>query len=125
LLAGLAPQLSGGEFVFCTVGRGALPVGVTPLGWFEEAEGTTVIVECAAAERAGLSFHGGWRPITLQVHSSLEAVGLLPVVTRALADAGIPCNAVSAFYHDHLFVPVAEAERAVAILTNLARAHMR
>ena len=43
--------------------------------------------------------------ITLDVHSSLESVGFLAAVSARLAAAGIPCNAVSAFHHDHLFVP--------------------
>jgi len=120
LLAGLAPQLSEGEFVFCTLRDGALPVGVKPLGRFTETEGDTVILERAAAERAGLRYQGSWRQITLQVHSALEAVGLLAAVTQALAAAGIPCNAISACHHDHLFVPAAEAEHARAVLTSLA-----
>ena len=122
LLAGLAPQLNAGEFVFGTRGSGALPAGLKPLGRFTEREGETVIVDRVAADGAGLEYQGIWRQITLQVHSSLEAVGLLAAVTRALADAGIPCNAISAYHHDHLFVPAAQAERAVQILADLAKA---
>jgi hypothetical protein len=121
LLAGLSPRLTEGEFVFCQLEGVALPTAVKPLGWFEETEGTTVIAKHEAAERAGLRFRGTWRRITLQVHSSLEAVGLLAAVTRALADAEIPCNAVSAFHHDHLFVPALQADRAMTVLKALAQ----
>jgi hypothetical protein len=43
-------------------------------------------------------------------------------VTRALAGAGISANPVSAFHHDHLFVPWAERLRALAVLEALSRA---
>jgi hypothetical protein len=58
--------------------------------------------------------------ITLEVHSSLEAVGFLAAVTRRLAEARIGANPVSAFFHDHLFVPADRAEEAVTILEQLA-----
>jgi hypothetical protein len=58
--------------------------------------------------------------ITLTVHSSLEAVGFLAAVTVPLAEAGISVNAVSAFHHDHLFVPVERAEDAQLLLQRLA-----
>ena len=42
------------------------------------------------------------RLITLTIHSSLTAVGLTAAFTTALGDAGISCNVVAAFYHDHI-----------------------
>ena len=57
--------------------------------------------------------------ITLDVHSSLEAVGLTAAVSAALAEENISCNVVAAYYHDHLFVPVADAERAMETLMRL------
>jgi hypothetical protein len=56
------------------------------------------------------------RLITLMVHSSLEAVGFLAVITERLAAAGISVNAISAYYHDHIFVPVDKAFQAMKIL---------
>ncbi|MEM1020616.1 MAG: ACT domain-containing protein, partial [Pseudomonadota bacterium] len=38
-----------------------------------------------------------------------------------LAANGISTNAVSAFYHDHLFVPESRADEAVALLEALAQ----
>ena len=57
--------------------------------------------------------------ITLAVHSSLEAIGFLAAITAQLADAGISVNAVSAFYHDHLFVPEHRASEALQLLQNM------
>jgi hypothetical protein len=62
------------------------------------------------------------RRITLTVPSALDGVGLTAAVATALADAGIPCNVVAAFHHDHLFVPAAMAKRAVRVLLDLQAA---
>jgi hypothetical protein len=60
--------------------------------------------------------------VTLTVHSALDAVGFLAAITTRLAAAGISVNAVSAFFHDHLFVPVGRAEETVEILCRMAAA---
>ena len=57
--------------------------------------------------------------ITLSVHSSLEAVGFLAAITARLANAGISVNAVSAFHHDHLFVPEHRASEALRLLQDM------
>ncbi|RWD18536.1 ACT domain-containing protein, partial [Mesorhizobium sp.] len=49
-----------------------------------------------------------------------EAVGFLAAITTRLAGAGMGVNPVSAFYHDHLFVPADRAEEAMAMLMELA-----
>jgi hypothetical protein len=58
--------------------------------------------------------------VTLTVHSALEAVGFVAAITTRLAAAGISVNAVSAFFHDHLFVPAERAEVTVEILSRMA-----
>lgn len=86
---------------------------------FREAEGTTLIVEEAAARRAGLATTFACRMITLRVHSSLEAVGFLATLATALAAEGIGVNPVSAYFHDHLFVPADKAGKAMDVLVAL------
>lgn len=121
LLSGMQPELGQGEFVFCLV-SGALEeyLGLDPLATFREDEGLTLLLHKATAEAAGLSFDGVYRQITLKVHSSLEAVGLAAAVSSQLADRGISANIIAACYHDHLFVPVDKAERALTALRGLA-----
>jgi hypothetical protein len=101
---------------------GALPnlTTVDPIGRFHEAEGTSLILTRAEAERLGLAGSATMRLITLTVHSSLEAVGLTAAVATALAEAGISANVVAAYHHDHIFVPAADAERALATLKALS-----
>ena len=117
LLRDMKPDMPDGIFVFCTIApEKEIPASITPLLTFREAEGTTLVIRQEEAERIGLSHQFPSRLITLTVHSSLEAVGFLAAITARLAEAGISVNAVSAFYHDHLFVPVHRADEALALL---------
>ncbi|EZP31445.1 ACT domain-containing protein [Pseudomonas sp. RIT288] len=120
LLRSMSPQLNAGEYVFCTLCDGQLPSGVEIVGSFREQEGLTVILERSQAEHAGFSFDYVAAWITLNVHSALEAVGLTAAFASALGKAGISCNVIAGYYHDHLFVGQADAERAMQVLRDLA-----
>jgi len=119
LLREINPELNDGEYVFCTLGAKDNPINLEPLGWFREREGMTVILSKAQADRLDLPYSSICAWITLNIHSSLEAVGLTAAVSQALTRAGISCNIVAAYYHDHLFVPVRDANRALEILKNI------
>jgi hypothetical protein len=58
--------------------------------------------------------------ITLRVHSSLSAVGLTAAFSAALTREGVSANVIAGYYHDHIFVPVADAARAMIALEGLA-----
>jgi len=118
LIRTMSPRLMPGLFVFATVE--AVPVGLDPIMTFREAEGITLIVPQDQATAAGLGGTFPSRMITLEVNSSLEAVGFLAAVAGKLAEAGIPVNPVSGFHHDHLFVPAERAEAAMTILKAMA-----
>ena len=119
LLRDIKPEMCDGIFVFCTIAEGVEISGaLRPLLTFREQEGTTLVLLREEAERAGLSYQFASRLITLTVHSSLEAVGFLAAITARLAEAGIAVNAVSAYYHDHLFVPEHRAGEALHLLQN-------
>ncbi|MBI5876679.1 MAG: ACT domain-containing protein [Chloroflexi bacterium] len=91
-----------------------------PLGMFCEDEGITVIATQAQADTAGLAYAGQWACITLTIHSSLTAVGFIAAISAPLAAAGLSINPVSAYYHDHLFVPWEVRKRAVQVLHEIA-----
>jgi hypothetical protein len=120
LLATMKPELQEGEFVFCTVSPESLGrLHIEPIGWFREAEGITLVVERNTADSMGLKYEFVSRMITLTVHSSLEAVGFLAVITNKLASSGISVNPISAYYHDHLFVPSEKAGMVMRLLNEL------
>ncbi|MFL1495332.1 ACT domain-containing protein [Pseudomonas antarctica] len=120
LLRSMSPQLNDGDYVFCTLPDNRIPEGCDVIGSFREREGLTLILKRQQAEQAGLAFDyiAAW--ITLNVHSALEAVGLTAAFAGALGKAGISCNVIAGYYHDHLFVGRSDAERALDVLRQLA-----
>lgn len=119
LLAEARPVLDPATYVFVTKPGGALPDDPAVIGTFREAEGLTLIAERGWAEREGLPHIFPCRRITLAVHSSLEAVGLMAAIASALAEAGISANPVAGYFHDHIFVPEEKADRALSTIANL------
>lgn len=119
LLTTMKPVLRRNAFAFCLVPAGK-QVPRDSFATIVEDEGTTVIVPLESAGREGLDPLYVAACITLTVHSDLAAVGFLAAVTAELAADGISCNAVSAVYHDHLFVPLDRGERALEIVSRLS-----
>ena len=121
LLKTMRPALNPGDYVFCVLPSLHVIDLNEVLLLFKEAEGYTVIVSKERADSLQLeySFVAAW--ITLSVHSALDAVGLTAAFSQALAAGGISCNAVAAFYHDHIFVGKKDAEKAMEILWQLAQ----
>ncbi|HEY6513373.1 MAG TPA: ACT domain-containing protein [Burkholderiaceae bacterium] len=122
LLSALQPRRNPGVMAFVAVPAGAADTTIAalePIATFREGEGVTLIVEESRARAAGLVvlLHAAW--LTLDVPSGLDAVGLTAAVAGALAGAGIACNVVAAAHHDHLFVPIARADDALAVLRAL------
>ncbi len=111
-----------GEYAFCVLDEDtykALPM--RPLCTFQEQEGLTVILEQEIADQLSLPYTYVGTLITLNVHSSLDAVGFLARITSKLAKAGISLNAFSPVYHDHIFVRPLEVERAMRLLRELSK----
>jgi uncharacterized protein len=120
MLKTMQPVHNPGAYVFCTV-PDIKNIDVTAIiCFFKEAEGYTVVLPQAMADQLQLPYHFVAAWITLTVHSSLEAVGLTAAFATALGNAGISCNTVAAFYHDHIFVPLPDADRAMAALLALS-----
>ena len=121
LLAGLDPEVAPGLLAYAELPPGAgVSAGLEPLAVLHEDEGATVIAAPDALRDAGLQPVFPCRRLVLRVRSALEAVGLTAAVATALAEAGIPCNVLAAFHHDHLLVPAERAEEALARLRALA-----
>lgn len=119
LLSTMQPELKHGRYVFTTTTR--VPVGCEPIALVREEEGTTLVLQQDQADEYDLSYDFVAAMITLRVHSSLHAVGLTAAVAQTLAAAGISCNVVAGYHHDHLFVPVEKGEQAMQLLLKRAQ----
>lgn len=123
LLGTMNPHLCDGVYVFATIDANYATDALCPLMQFSEDEGKTLILLKETADRAGIDYQFPSRLITLKIHSSLNAVGLLAVITTRLASVSMEVNPVSAFYHDHLFIPADRAKDAMMELIALANEH--
>ena len=119
LLRSMEPVLHDGVYAYCTVSHEAQIAAVASVVTVREPEGLTLVVSEEQAVAAGLPvlFRAAW--ITLTVHSDLDAVGLTAAFSSALGQAGISCNVVAGAFHDHLFVPVAQARKTLEVLRAL------
>lgn len=119
LLASLKPELQQGEYVFLTTAEVPNVDLSEAICTFREKEGLSVILprEIADQHHINYSFIASW--ITLNVYSSLESAGLTAAISNALNEENITCNAVAAFYHDHIFVAREDGERAMEVLKKL------
>ena len=122
LLRDMRPKRHAGEYVYCTVESKAHALQLDPLYMFAEEESVTVILLKDQADALNLFYPTTCAWITLTVHSSLEAVGLTSAVAKALTAAKISCNVVAAYYHDHLFIPLKDADQAMKVLLDLSGA---
>ena len=120
LIKGLSPKLNDGEYVFTSIKNIDLLNTSEVICTFKEKEGFTLILERSRADQLGLryNFIASW--ITLEVHSSLNAVGLTSLFTTELADNGISCNVIAGYYHDHIFVSTKDSLKTLGILKHLS-----
>lgn len=123
LLAAMEPVLSDDVLVFATMGAADIPETISPVMVFNEAEGTTLILKQDEAKTHGIDYEFPCRMITLNIHSSLDAVGFLAVITTHLAALDVGVNPVSGFFHDHLFIPHERAHDVMATLEALSATH--
>ncbi|MEX0298955.1 MAG: ACT domain-containing protein [Kordiimonas sp.] len=121
LVNSMQPELVDETYVYVTTQENRDWKVLKPKLVFEETEGTTLIVPMSMARLDELEYVFPCRMITLNIHSSLEAVGFMAAVATKLAAAGIGVNPVAGYFHDHLFVAADHAEDALVELRALAR----
>jgi uncharacterized protein len=119
LLGTMEPVLNPGTFVFASLAKGVIFDPTHIIASVREPEGLSVVVSEEDAKKGALPilFRCAW--ITLTVNSDLHAVGLTAAFSAALGDAGISCNVVAGAYHDHIFVPIKAAQKAMNRLYSL------
>ena len=121
LIANMEPILNEGEYVFVTVPTTEGIARNMPICEIKEKEGITVVLRKEDAETLKLPFEfiAAW--ITLNVHSSLEAVGLTAAFATQLGKHQISCNVIAGYYHDHIFVDGKDREKAMEVLKAMSQ----
>ena len=119
----MEPVLDERDFVFCS-----FPTldwdqmrELNPIGIFHEKEGVTFILDTKNAVDKKIDYLSVYRLITLNVHSSLDAVGLTAAFSAKLAEKNISANVVAGYFHDHIFVPEEKAEQALEAILELQK----
>ena len=89
------------------------------LATFQENGRLAVIAPKDYLDSLDIESEGPYAKLTIDVHTSLELVGLTAVMASKLAEHGISANVVAAFYHDHVFVQYDLREKATGLLESL------
>lgn len=123
LIASMTPVLTENEYVFATLETYDFEqvLLLNPISTFQEKEGLTVILTKEKADEFNISYSGVFKCITLNVHSSLDAVGLTAAVATKLTQSNISANVIAAYYHDHVFIALKDTEQALADLNALTQ----
>ena len=117
ILGALRPYVRQGSYVYVT---SANPPDIAFHARIVEDEGTTLVLDQAIADEHRLPYDGVFGWITLEAHTSMQAVGITAAVSTALARVGLSCNVLAGFYHDHLLVPIAHVDEAMDVLGGLS-----
>lgn len=122
LLKHMMPNLRPEEYVFLCFPSSAYgdQPELQPVATFVEEEGLTLVVPRELADQHQHSYTSVFRCITLQVHSSLEAVGLTAAFATQLTRYSISANVIAGFHHDHIFVGTNDASKAIDALHELS-----
>ena len=120
LLRNLSPELLDDEYVYASLPSDRL-AGLRVDASVREPEGLSIVLRRTEADRHGIEYGTAMRWITLTVESALDDIGMTAAFAAALTEAGISCNVLAGLHHDHLLVPAADADAAVAALQALSR----
>ncbi len=111
--------LNEGEYVFCSI-TDINKISIDNIiSSFKESEGYSIIISKEEAIKNNLPFYFVSAWITLDIESTLDSVGLTSVFSKKLKKAGISCNVVAAYHHDHIFIPYQERLKAIKILSDM------
>ena len=111
--------LNSGEYVFCFI-EDIDKISMNNITCsFKESEGYSIIISKEKAIKNNLPFYFVSAWITLEIDSTLDSVGLTSAFSKKLTKAGISCNVVAAYHHDHIFVPYSERLKAMKILSDM------
>ncbi|MBI2405634.1 ACT domain-containing protein [Candidatus Microgenomates bacterium] len=107
------------EYGFASVKDKQINFDDQVLGTFKENEGLTIIAPREYFETNDIQYEGPYAKLTIEVHTSLELVGLTAILARKLAENQISANVVAGYFHDHIFVQYAVRQKAIEAINNL------
>lgn len=119
LIANMEPVLNDGDYVFASVlNTDSIPQDII-ISQIKEKEGITIVLLKNDADNLQLpySYIASW--ITLNIHSSLEAVGLTASFATELSNHKMSCNVIAGYYHDHIFVDKNDRHKALKVLLDM------
>lgn len=122
ILRSILVSCDGKEYIYCATNSDSALMSLLPdaIGLFREDEATTVIMLKDLLQPSDyIQTSDSYAKLTIDVHTSLEAVGLTAAIAKVLTDYGISANVVAAYYHDHIFVPYKSKDKAVEALSSL------
>ena len=118
-MKGLSPRLYTDEYVFvCVQTLEKVPLAEI-IALFRETEGLTLVLKKTLANELRLPYSFIAARISLEMETSLNAIGITAYFSTLLAKAGISCNVFAGYYHDHLFVPFGKRNEALQLLKDL------
>ncbi|MFO0971146.1 MAG: ACT domain-containing protein [Candidatus Saccharimonadales bacterium] len=123
ILRSIAVSCDDKEYIYCATNSYDKVADLLPdsVGLFKENEATTVIILKELLQDDDVQRSGSYAKLTIDVHTSLEAVGLTAAMAKVLTKYGISANVVAAYYHDHIFVPYELKDQAIKALSSLGR----
>ena len=111
--------LNRGEYVFCFIEDIDKISMNNIICSFKESEGYSIIISKEEAIKNNLPFYFVSAWITLEIDSTLDSIGLTSAFSKKLTKAGISCNVIAAYHHDHIFVPYLDKHKAMEILSDM------
>jgi hypothetical protein len=122
LLSSMDPVLDDSMYVFCTLKKEIKDIiDYNPWAIIQEKEGISIILLEEIAKENRFDYNGKYKRITLNIHSSLDAVGLTAAISSELANYNVSANVVAGYFHDHIFIQENKANEALVILKELSK----
>lgn len=120
LITNMSPVVHPEEYVFVSLKNPDIISRDDRICEFREKEGTSLIIKKQKADELNITYQYICSWITLEVNSSLQAVGFTAAFSSELAKHNLSCNVIAGYHHDHIFVETKNAQKAMTILTELS-----
>lgn len=121
MLKDIDPKLLDEEYIYYSVPNAKYGdcSELNPIFSFHEDEGLTLVILKSEADKHNIMYDDVFCCISLGLHSSLLSVGLTAAISSKLAESGICANMAAGYFHDHIFIPLNKAQKAMKLLSEI------